>query len=165
MPRRICPKSGKDPHVARQVYAEVTSPKKDGGTGRSTKVPLPFVWCGEVEAVTISGHVVGIFGKARHGIVALDVAAFAKQRRTSAAATAESHGWGSKPKRKKAPAQPSASKTAPKPKPKARTRPTRRAGPSRAIYEAPAKPIPTPAAPPTEDGPIPQAGQATLPTA
>jgi hypothetical protein len=82
----MCPKGGKTPHRARRVFIQVLSPKPDGGTGRATSIPLPYVYCGTTRLVKTEGRLVGELAplaKGEHGLVALDVASFNAQRRQS----------------------------------------------------------------------------------
>ncbi|MCI4320539.1 MAG: hypothetical protein L3K23_10510 [Thermoplasmata archaeon] len=89
----VCPKG--EPHPARRVYVQVGSPKKQGGTGRSTSVALPFVFCGTAGVKKVAdangkAHLVGTVtvAKGQHGLVPIDAhlleLATAQRRRLAA---------------------------------------------------------------------------------
>lgn len=83
-----CPKCGK---AARRVYAQVSSPKDKGGTGRSTSVSLANVFCGTPGFKPPSPeHPKGLgtltVGPGQHGLVAVDPHVLAAVRRQAHAA-------------------------------------------------------------------------------
>lgn len=159
-----CPKGGaRNPHRAYRVYSETTSPK----TGRSTKVTLPYVYCGTLATRVVGGRVVGVFEAAagQHGLVPLDLAVFQVARRRAIAAVSRSHPeWVGTPKAP-APAKPAA-KAKPKARPKAKTpaKPKAKAPrKARARPRAVRPPAGAPASPLTLESPVTDAGGAAPP--
>lgn len=160
MPRSTCPKTHpKDSEAqAYRVFAQTTSPKSQGGTGRSTNVNLPAVFCGELKVEHIDGRLVGVYRLPRgsHGVVTLDPHLFAAKRRQAVSATTKAHpewkaGKVAAPAKAKAKAKaPRKPKAAPKATPKVKARPVRRAGPSRAVPAV----VETPTAAAEPSGPV-----------
>jgi len=124
--RTLCPKHPPSARIrGYRVYAETISTV----TGRSTKVPLPAIFCGILTETQIGGRTVGAFRIPRgsHGIVPMDPQRFAVQRRASVVATGKAHPrWGRKAAAK------AKGRGRAKPRPRAR-KPA--AGPARPVSE------------------------------
>lgn len=114
MPKVLkCPKCGQN---ARRLFAQVSSPKAEGGTGRSTNVTVAAVLCADVSAEKVGSRLVGTYSvpKGRCGIVPLSLPSFRAGQRQRWAETAREHPeW--KAQKPKAAAKPKAPrKTSPK---------------------------------------------------
>lgn len=90
MPQATCPTCDKPAH---RLFGQTVSPKSEGGTGRSTNVNVPVVWCGDFGVRSVGGRLVGVYSipPGCHGAVALDPAKFLRARLAAVPATTKAH--------------------------------------------------------------------------